>query len=187
MGGAVTRQRGAPLQRSPAAHACRSARWPPRVMSRDAWWAQQGSNLRRIGYEPTALPLSYGPALRQCTTFRMRAGRQAARGPPVPAHGARAYMPWRSGPCKTTSRAPALPGREERERAGKADRSGRRDALYYGERAVISQPVKVGFVAVRPLCVDLFASPGRQLKESLPHDLQCLPTDEISSRHDAGC
>ena len=25
-------------------------------------WARQGSNLRPIGYEPTALPLSYGPA-----------------------------------------------------------------------------------------------------------------------------
>ena len=25
------------------------------------WWARQGSNLRPIGYEPTALPLSYGP------------------------------------------------------------------------------------------------------------------------------
>ena len=24
-------------------------------------WARQGSNLRPIGYEPTALPLSYGP------------------------------------------------------------------------------------------------------------------------------
>ena len=27
-----------------------------------AWWARQGSNLRPIGYEPTALPLSYEPA-----------------------------------------------------------------------------------------------------------------------------
>ena len=26
-----------------------------------AWWARQGSNLRPIGYEPTALPLSYEP------------------------------------------------------------------------------------------------------------------------------
>ncbi len=25
------------------------------------WWAQQGSNLRPTGYEPGALPLSYGP------------------------------------------------------------------------------------------------------------------------------
>lgn len=25
-------------------------------------WARQGSNLRPIGYEPTALPLSYGPS-----------------------------------------------------------------------------------------------------------------------------
>ncbi len=25
------------------------------------WWARQGSNLRPIGYEPTALPLSYEP------------------------------------------------------------------------------------------------------------------------------
>ena len=25
------------------------------------WWARQGSNLRPIGYEPTALPLSYRP------------------------------------------------------------------------------------------------------------------------------
>jgi hypothetical protein len=24
-------------------------------------WAQQGSNLRLTGYEPAALPLSYGP------------------------------------------------------------------------------------------------------------------------------
>ena len=28
------------------------------------WWARQGSNLRPIGYEPTALPLSYGPHVR---------------------------------------------------------------------------------------------------------------------------
>ena len=27
------------------------------------WWARQGSNLRPIGYEPTALPLSYGPGV----------------------------------------------------------------------------------------------------------------------------
>ena len=26
-----------------------------------SWWARQGSNLRPIGYEPTALPLSYEP------------------------------------------------------------------------------------------------------------------------------
>ena len=26
-----------------------------------AWWARQDSNLGRIGYEPRALPLSYGP------------------------------------------------------------------------------------------------------------------------------
>ena len=25
------------------------------------WWAQQDLNLRAIGYEPSALPLSYGP------------------------------------------------------------------------------------------------------------------------------
>ena len=25
------------------------------------WWARQGSNLRPTGYEPAALPLSYGP------------------------------------------------------------------------------------------------------------------------------
>ena len=30
---------------------------PPRCR-----WARQGSNLRPIGYEPTALPLSYGPS-----------------------------------------------------------------------------------------------------------------------------
>ena len=29
------------------------------------WWARQGSNLRPIGYEPTALPLSYRPGLNQ--------------------------------------------------------------------------------------------------------------------------
>lgn len=29
-----------------------------------AKWARQGSNLRPIGYEPTALPLSYGPPQR---------------------------------------------------------------------------------------------------------------------------
>ena len=28
-------------------------------------WARQGSNLRPIGYEPTALPLSYEPNKRQ--------------------------------------------------------------------------------------------------------------------------
>ena len=27
------------------------------------WWARQGSNLRPIGYEPTALPLSYRPGV----------------------------------------------------------------------------------------------------------------------------
>ena|GEM_PF-2996589 len=26
-----------------------------------SWWARQDSNLEPIGYEPTALPLSYGP------------------------------------------------------------------------------------------------------------------------------
>ncbi len=26
------------------------------------WWARQDSNLRATGYEPGALPLSYGPA-----------------------------------------------------------------------------------------------------------------------------
>ena len=26
------------------------------------WWAREDSNLRPIGYEPTALPLSYGPS-----------------------------------------------------------------------------------------------------------------------------
>ncbi len=38
---------------------------PPGVLSiassGSPWWARQGSNLRPIGYEPTALPLSYGP------------------------------------------------------------------------------------------------------------------------------
>ena len=29
----------------------------------DGWWARQGSNLRPIGYEPTALPLSYEPSV----------------------------------------------------------------------------------------------------------------------------
>lgn len=29
------------------------------------WWARQGSNLRPTGYEPAALPLSYGPFQRQ--------------------------------------------------------------------------------------------------------------------------
>ncbi len=28
-----------------------------------AWWARLDSNQRPIGYEPTALPLSYGPHL----------------------------------------------------------------------------------------------------------------------------
>ena len=27
----------------------------------DWWWARQGSNLGPTGYEPAALPLSYGP------------------------------------------------------------------------------------------------------------------------------
>ena len=27
----------------------------------DDWWARKGSNLRPSGYEPRALPLSYGP------------------------------------------------------------------------------------------------------------------------------
>ena len=27
-----------------------------------SWWARQGSNLRPTGYEPAALPLSYGPS-----------------------------------------------------------------------------------------------------------------------------
>ena len=27
------------------------------------WWARPDSNQRPIGYEPTALPLSYGPAM----------------------------------------------------------------------------------------------------------------------------
>ncbi len=40
---------------------------PPAARSRHdrevgVGWARQGSNLRPIGYEPTALPLSYGPA-----------------------------------------------------------------------------------------------------------------------------
>ena len=34
-----------------------------------AWWARQGSNLRPIGYEPSALPLSYGPS---CAASRKR-------------------------------------------------------------------------------------------------------------------
>ncbi len=29
------------------------------------WWARQDSNLRPIGYEPTALPLSYEPVVWQ--------------------------------------------------------------------------------------------------------------------------
>ena len=29
---------------------------------RDVWWARQESNLQPTGYEPGALPLSYGPA-----------------------------------------------------------------------------------------------------------------------------
>jgi hypothetical protein len=32
-----------------------------RGSARRSWWAQQGSNLRPNGYEPSALPLSYGP------------------------------------------------------------------------------------------------------------------------------
>ena len=31
------------------------------VLSGHVKWARQGSNLRPIGYEPTALPLSYRP------------------------------------------------------------------------------------------------------------------------------
>ncbi len=32
------------------------------------WWAREDSNLRPIGYEPTALPLSYGPACLEGTS-----------------------------------------------------------------------------------------------------------------------
>ena len=32
-----------------------------RVFAGNGWWARQVSNLQPVGYEPTALPLSYGP------------------------------------------------------------------------------------------------------------------------------
>ena len=37
---------------------------PPRLHAVKAWWARQDSNLRPTGYEPGALPLSYGPVVR---------------------------------------------------------------------------------------------------------------------------
>ncbi len=36
-----------------------------RKISGNKKWARQGSNLRPIGYEPTALPLSYEPVYRR--------------------------------------------------------------------------------------------------------------------------
>ena len=32
-------------------------------MKSDKWWARQDSNLEPTGYEPDALPLSYGPCV----------------------------------------------------------------------------------------------------------------------------
>jgi hypothetical protein len=39
----------------------RQTNCPPSAASVIIWWAHQDSNLGPIGYEPTALPLSYGP------------------------------------------------------------------------------------------------------------------------------
>src|SRR5579863_7336895 len=51
------------------------------------WWAQQGSNLRLTGYEPAALPLSYGPRLvpAQCTTSACGRLGTRTRRPPLAA------------------------------------------------------------------------------------------------------
>src|SRR5579871_3912758 len=56
-----------------------------------AWWAQQGSNLRPNGYEPSALPLSYGPDASQSITCRGRGRERGAtlepRAVPVESRG----------------------------------------------------------------------------------------------------
>ena len=44
--------------------ACQGSRGLPseaRTKASEGWWAHQDSNLERAGYEPAALPLSYGP------------------------------------------------------------------------------------------------------------------------------
>ena len=35
--------------------------WVAKAFCWEYWWARQVSNLQPVGYEPTALPLSYGP------------------------------------------------------------------------------------------------------------------------------
>ena len=45
-------------------------RCPPSHMAK-GWWARQDLNLRATGYEPGALPLSYGPR-RQILTALLR-------------------------------------------------------------------------------------------------------------------
>ena len=44
------------------------------------WWARQGSNLRASGYEPGALPLSYGPPRRDSNRRRRSMSRTRATG-----------------------------------------------------------------------------------------------------------
>ena len=53
------------------------------------WWARQGSNLRPIGYEPTALPLSYRPGVSIIVSQR-RTGCQGNL--PYAATSARAFV-----------------------------------------------------------------------------------------------
>jgi hypothetical protein len=91
---------------------------------RGAGWARQDSNLRPIGYEPTALPLSYGPGWRlglDCSAWRCRKGclpprgafafRVAPGGPSRPAaigHSAALCRRPAGGPHPTTRTRPPV-------------------------------------------------------------------------------
>ena len=70
---------GVPRSRQPTRRGRRREKWPRVVyefsLARsqphpEKWWARQGSNLRPIGYEPTALPLSYGPRMELAPRFK---------------------------------------------------------------------------------------------------------------------
>ena len=69
------------------------------------WWARQVSNLRPIGYEPTALPLSYGPSIQSLIRGQEGVKERGLRRAASP-HG-----PVCCGPRRTCSSAAAHPRR----------------------------------------------------------------------------
>ena len=70
-----------------------------------SWWARQVSNLRPIGYEPTALPLSYGPLNQSLNRGQEGVKERGLRRAASP-HG-----PVCCGPRRTCSSAAAHPHR----------------------------------------------------------------------------